>query len=62
MESARRKLLANPHETANIWSSLFFTWTVPMFQKGYRKELEMDDIYQPLHCDRSNKLGDRLEK
>lgn len=62
MESARRKLPPNPRETANILTRLLFTWTVPMFRRGFRKELEQSDMYAPLHCDRSEKLGDRLEK
>lgn len=61
MESTRRQLLPNPCENANFLSKLFFTWTLPMFRKGYTKDLEMDDIYQQLDSDRSSKLGDRLE-
>lgn len=62
MESGRRKFSSNPRERANILSTLFFTWTIPMFVKGYKKDLEMHDMYQPLTCDRSDSLGDRLEK
>lgn len=62
MESIRRKLSPNPRETANILSRLFFTWTLPMFRKGYNKTLSMDDMYQPLNSDRSKSLGDRLER
>lgn len=62
MESTRRKMLPNPRESANILSQLFLTWTIPLFVKGYKKELEMEDVYQPLNEDRSDSLGDRLEK
>lgn len=62
MESFRRSLSPNPREMANIFSRLFSLWTVPLFLKGYRKDLGMDDIYQPLKADRSESLGERLER
>ncbi|XP_031628372.1 multidrug resistance-associated protein 4-like [Contarinia nasturtii] len=61
MESAQQKLPPNPRETANFFSKIFLWWTFPLFRKGYRKILHLDDIYQPLKCDRSELLGDRLE-
>lgn len=33
-----------------------------MFRKGYSKTLEVDDLYNPLTSDKSQYLGDRLEK
>lgn len=60
MESAKRKLPPNPREKANILSVLFFVWTLPLFKKGYAKVLELEDIFQPLTCDRSESLGNRL--
>lgn len=62
MESVRRKLLTNPREKANVVSVLFFWWTIGMFKKGYRKVLDLTDLYQPRNVDRSEKLGDRLDK
>lgn len=32
-----------------------------MFKMGYRKVLQMEDMYRPLKCDHSDSLGDRLE-
>lgn len=61
MESIQRKLPANPGEKINIFSCLLFTWTIPLFKKGYAKVLQLDDIFQPLNCDKSDVLGDRLE-
>lgn len=61
MESARIEHPANPREDANFLSKLFFTWTIPFFRKGYKKILQIDDVYKPLSCDRSQQLGDRLE-
>lgn len=62
MESSRRVLSVNPREKSNIFSILTFTWTLPLFRKGYSKDLQMDDIFQPLKCDRSELLSERLEK
>lgn len=62
MESNRRKLGNNPREIASALSTFLFTWTVPLFLKGYKKDLELSDMYEPLNCDRSDNLGDRLEK
>lgn len=61
MESTHRYLPPNPREKTNFLSILFFTWTLPLFKKGYNKVLEFDDIFQPLKDDRSDALGDRLE-
>lgn len=62
MESTRKTLPPNPRENANIFSVLFFAWTVPLFKKGYSKILELDDIFKPLKSDQSNLLGERLER
>lgn len=62
MESVRRKLEPNPREKANVVSVLLFWWTIEMFRKGYRKVLDIADLYQPLSIDRSERLGDRLDK
>ena len=62
MESSRKTLPRNPREKSNILSILLFTWTIPLFKKGYTKVLQLDDIFQPLPYDKSELLGDRLEK
>ena len=62
MESLKSKLQQNPRENANFLSILTFWWTVELFKKGYRKALELQDLFQPLNEDKSEELGDRLEK
>lgn len=52
----------NPREKANAISTLLFSYTIGMFKKGYGKELDVDDLYNPLSADRSQYLGDRLER
>ncbi|EFN66324.1 Probable multidrug resistance-associated protein lethal(2)03659, partial [Camponotus floridanus] len=37
-------------------------WTISLFKTGYKKILELEDLFDPLKVDRSNLLGDRLEK
>lgn len=62
MQSSKHTLLPNPREKSNIISNLTFAWTIPLFQKGYTKILELSDVFRPLNCDQSKLLGDRLEK
>lgn len=62
MESSKRKLPPNPCEKANFLSKIFMTWTIAFFKKGYGKILKLDDVFQPLICDKSETLGNRLEE
>lgn len=62
MESARLKLTPNPCENANFLSKLFFIWTIPFYKIRYKNEINMNDLYGPLKSDRSELLGNRLEK
>ena len=57
-----QKNAENPREKANFLSIITFFWTIDLFKKGYKKDLEVEDLYKPLKCDESEKLGDRLEK
>ncbi|XP_031625002.1 probable multidrug resistance-associated protein lethal(2)03659, partial [Contarinia nasturtii] len=63
MESAYRKLLKNPRQSASLISILFFGWTIPIFKQSYRDDaLDSNDAFEPLVLDQSDRLGDRLEK
>lgn len=62
METIKTKLKSNPRDTANIFSILFFTWTIPLFKESSSKILEIEDICHPRACDQSKILGDRLER
>lgn len=62
METAERVLPPNPRDQAKLLSIIFFTWTIPFLKKGYRKVLELNDIFRVLNDDRSDLLGDRLEQ
>lgn len=58
----KRKLHANPRQTANLLSILFFGWSIPIFKRTYDKTLDSSDACEPLLQDRSAALGDRLER
>lgn len=52
----------NPKETANIFNRMFLWWTLDLFVKSAKADLEESDIYQPLKDDESEKVTDHLEK
>lgn len=39
-----------------------FSWGLPIFYKGWKKELDEDDLYKPLKDHESHRLGDKLEE
>ncbi|XP_075236154.1 putative multidrug resistance-associated protein lethal(2)03659 isoform X2 [Lycorma delicatula] len=51
----------NPRATANPVSALTFSWVLRLFIVGYKRELEVTDLYSPLHEHRSDVLGDKFE-
>lgn len=61
MESSRMKLPPNPCENANFFSKTFFVWVMPFYKMRNRNGININDVYEPLKCDRSESLGDRLE-
>ncbi|CAG9854513.1 unnamed protein product [Phyllotreta striolata] len=52
----------NPREKANIFSIIFFVYTLPIFKKGVKKDFEAEDLYNTLESDRSSDLGSTLER
>lgn len=61
METFQHELPPNPHESANYFSILFFTWTIPLFRRGFVNILKLEDLFQPPASDTSGTLGDRLQ-
>ncbi|CAL8307591.1 unnamed protein product [Merluccius merluccius] len=53
---------ANPAATANLFSQVFFCWLGPLFRIGYKRRLEEDDMYSVLPEDRSETLGENLQR
>lgn len=62
MEQGERAYVKNPKETANVFSVLTFWYTLDLFRTGYKKVLEINDLFKPLKDDESGFLGDSLEK
>ncbi|XP_018571144.1 probable multidrug resistance-associated protein lethal(2)03659 [Anoplophora glabripennis] len=60
-DTRKRKNERHPRENANIFSSLFFCWTIPTFLKGYKRDLDEDDLYGSLKDHDSHRLGIKLE-
>ncbi|EFA04138.2 ATP-binding cassette sub-family C member 4 [Tribolium castaneum] len=56
------KKQTHPRETANVLSLITFFYSFDLFKKGFKKELEDDDIYEVLSGCRSKELGDQLEE
>lgn len=52
----------NPILRVNPISKLFFWWLNPLFKTGYKRRLEVDDMYNVCEQDSSDNLGDRLER
>ncbi|XP_046668372.1 probable multidrug resistance-associated protein lethal(2)03659 isoform X3 [Homalodisca vitripennis] len=52
----------NPRLKSNLFSKITFSWTLPTFWKGYRRDLDPDDLFSPLEEHRSSVLGNRIEK
>ncbi|XP_063224305.1 ATP-binding cassette sub-family C member 4-like [Bacillus rossius redtenbacheri] len=51
----------HPRASANPLSALLFIWVLKVLRRGMRKELEVEDLFQPLEEYRSDYLGDCLE-
>uniref|UniRef100_A0AAX7SNQ5 Multidrug resistance-associated protein 4 n=1 Tax=Astatotilapia calliptera TaxID=8154 RepID=A0AAX7SNQ5_ASTCA len=62
MEKVSEDAKTNPAATANFLSKIFFWWLNPLFRAGYKRRLEEDDMYQVLAEDRSEKLGQDLQR
>ncbi|KAF2896736.1 hypothetical protein ILUMI_09443 [Ignelater luminosus] len=53
---------SHPREQANFASILTYFWTIPIFCRGFQKDLEEEDLFKPLTSHKSSILGDKLEK
>jgi len=62
MDFQEKKIHPNPRSSANPISTLFFCWINPIFRKGYKNTLDLDDLYDALREDGSDKLGSSLER
>ncbi|CAG9854733.1 unnamed protein product [Phyllotreta striolata] len=58
----KTKRKKNPLDNSNIFSSVLFCWLLPLFVKGFRKNLTENDLYEHRRSHDSNVLGDKLEQ
>ncbi|XP_060517933.1 ATP-binding cassette subfamily C member 4-like [Cylas formicarius] len=61
-EARKYNTKTHPYLKANILSKICFTWIVPLFRKGFKRDLEEDDLYPALSAHDSTYLGDKLER
>ncbi|KAG9492165.1 ATP-binding cassette sub-family C member 4 [Eleutherodactylus coqui] len=61
MEHTHKEGKANPLQTANFCSKLFFCWLNSLFLVGHKRKLEEDDMYKVLPEDTSERLGEELQ-
>ncbi|KAJ3040828.1 hypothetical protein HDV00_010443 [Rhizophlyctis rosea] len=52
----------SPEETANVFSRLTFQWMSPLMTLGYRKDLEMDDLWNLRKVDSCAYTGEEFLK
>ncbi|XP_044268715.1 probable multidrug resistance-associated protein lethal(2)03659 [Tribolium madens] len=57
-----KKQSIHPKQKAGFLSNVFFCWALPLFVKGFKKDLTEDDLYGPLKAHDSKRLGDLLEE
>lgn len=63
METVKKKLKENPRDNANIFSVLIFSWIIPLFKEGFKKEqLDTEDLFQSRKCDKSKILAEKLQR
>lgn len=62
MEEVRKAARTNPAATAGLVSKILFWWLNPLFSIGYKRRLEENDMYEVLPEDRSEKLGQDLQR
>lgn len=62
MDFSKKPKRQNPRKRANLMSQLFFVWIVPLLWNGMKNGLTTKDLTKCLRKDRSDTLGDDLEK
>lgn len=62
MDSSKKPERENPRKGANPISQLFILWIAPLFWNGMKNGLTTDDLTKCLPIDKSDRLGDDLER
>ncbi len=62
MDFKEYSLPQNPRAKANPFSKLLFLWMFPLFKKGYKKELQEQDLSDILDEDRTDHVGEKMQR
>lgn len=62
MDTAETNLRKNDRKNASFLSILTHCWTADFLKTGYRRELNISDLLEPLDDDKSEALGNRLQR
>ncbi|MED6285684.1 hypothetical protein CHARACLAT_031665 [Characodon lateralis] len=62
MEIKERGDRSNPLASANLFSRLFLCWLTPLLHLGHKRQLNENDMYNVLPEDRSESLGEDLQR
>ncbi|XP_012731319.2 multidrug resistance-associated protein 4 [Fundulus heteroclitus] len=62
MEITEKGGRSNPLATANPISRLFLCWLTPLLHVGHKQRLNQNDMYSVLPEDRSERLGEELQR
>ncbi|KAM4711154.1 ATP-binding cassette sub-family C member 4-like isoform 2-T2 [Anableps anableps] len=62
MEITEKGFTSNPLATANLFSRLFLCWLTPLLHRGHKQRLNENDMYRVLPEDRSERLGEDLQR
>ncbi|XP_046426437.1 probable multidrug resistance-associated protein lethal(2)03659 isoform X1 [Neodiprion fabricii] len=58
----QQEKVKNPRAKANCLSALTFSWILGTFWLGYKRDLEVEDLYTPLKEHTSGLLGEKITK
>jgi len=61
-DGKKREKPEHPRAKASVFSAITFWWILGTFWKGYRRDLQVTDIYAPLKEHKSEYLGDQIER
>uniref|UniRef100_A0A914ZNC1 Uncharacterized protein n=2 Tax=Parascaris univalens TaxID=6257 RepID=A0A914ZNC1_PARUN len=62
MQRVKRKLVPNPEANASFLSRITYVYMLPFFWRGFHKQLEEEDLCEPLENHRSEIATERLTK
>ncbi len=62
MDFHHKKDVVNKRESAGFLSRLLFFWIVPLFWKGRKKDIDIDDLDNVPDVNKSELLSEQLQK